>query len=253
MSTSFFQIDGGRPCDRRGFVHRKLLRVAGGVISNLPVVGAPFRVARQAVSLVTRKSARATVDRSLTARSGPRSAREKDIGRHLKFAPEGQQSIASRARDFFTSAQESDCRIPGQRRDPGTGECAFFLGERRGPNGGRDVGEAVMGRYGAALEPGIMTIDRSVCLRGMQLGNDGLCYNKGAISNKQRMWPAGRKPLLTGGEMRAISQAASAAKRLQGANKRLQEIGLIKKPAPRRSAKPKTEIVVHDAHHHSDH
>ena len=246
-----FQLDNGRPGDRRGFVHKRIARLAGKIIPNLPVIGAPFRVARQAVSLVTRPPARATVDRSLTARSGPRSAREKQVGRQVKFPELGGRSIATRAKDFFSGADDG-CRFP-RRRDPGTGECRVFVGERAGPNGGREVGDAVMGRYGAALEPGIMTIDRAVCLPGMQLGKDGLCYNKGAISNKERLWPAGRKPLLTGGEMRAINIAAGAGRRLQSATKRLQGLGLMKKAGPRRTAKAKTEIVVHDAHHHSEH
>ena len=251
MGDSMIQLDDGRPGDRRGFVHKKLLRVAGGIVSNLPVVGAPFRVARQAVSLVTRPSARATVDRSLVARSSPRSAREKQMGRELKFGG-AERSIVDRARDFIGRDESNGCVLPF-RRDPGTGKCKVFLGDRAGPNGGREVGEAVMGRFGAALEPGIMTIDRAVCLPGMQLGKDGLCYNKGAISNKERLWPAGRKPLLTGGEMRAINIAAGAGRRLSSATKRLQGLGLMKKAAPRKTPKAKTEIVVHDAHHHSDH
>ena len=245
-----FQLDNGRPGDQRGFVHKKLLRVAGGIVSNLPVVGAPFRVAKQAVALITRPSARATVDRSLVARSGPRSAREKQMGRELKFGPD--RSILDRARDFAGRNGDDGCVSPF-RRDPGTGKCKIFLGERAGPNGGMEVGDAVRGRYGAALEPGIMTIDRAVCLPGMQLGKDGLCYNKGAIKNSERLWPAGRKPLLTGGEMRAINVAAGAGRRLQSATKRLQGLGLMKKASPRRTPKAKTEIVVHDAHHHSDH
>jgi len=95
------------------------------------------------------------------------------------------------------------------------------------------VGEAVMGQYGAALVPGSQIVDRAVCLPGMQLGNDGLCYNKANITNKQRMWPAGRKPLLTGGDMRAISTAARAGRRLELATKRLQKMGMMKKPAGR--------------------
>jgi len=77
-------------------------------------------------------------------------------------------------------------------------------------------------------------IDRAVCLKGMQLGNDGICYNKSQISNKQRQWPAGRKPLLSGGDMRAISIAARAGRRLEGATKRLQRLGMMKKPTARR-------------------
>jgi len=101
---------------------------------------------------------------------------------------------------------------------------------------GGPVGDAVMGRYGAALVPGNMVVNRAVCLRGMQLGDDDLCYNRGQITNKQRAWPRGRKPLLTGGEMRAISIAATAGRRLERTAKRLQKIGLMKKPPPRRKA-----------------
>jgi len=92
------------------------------------------------------------------------------------------------------------------------------------------TGDAVMGRYGAALVPGSMVIDKAVCIRGMVLGNDGLCYNKSQVRNSDRMWPRGRRPLLTGGDMRAISTASRAASRLERTTKRLQKIGLMKKP-----------------------
>jgi len=105
-------------------------------------------------------------------------------------------------------------------------------------------GEAVMGRYGAALVPGSKIIDRADCtfggtVRGMILGDDNLCYNRGQISNKQRAWPRGRRPLLTGGDMRAISIASRAARRLTNTAVRLHEIGLIKKPIARKPRKKK--------------
>ena len=136
-----------------------------------------------------------------------------------------------------------DCVFP-RRLDPRTNRCRLFVGEESGPNGGAPVGEAVMGQYGAALQPGVMTINRAVCLPGMQLGDDGLCYNKAQISNKQRMWPAGRKPLLTGGDMRAISIAARAGRRLEGATKRLQRMGMMKKPARGRLAPGRSRALV---------
>jgi len=106
-----------------------------------------------------------------------------------------------------------------------------------------------MGRYGAGLVPGTHVINRAVCLRGMVLGNDGLCYNKSQISNKEREWPRGRRPLLTGGDMRAISTAARAGRRLEGATKRLQKIGLMKKPAPRRSSVSARQEALAIRHH----
>jgi hypothetical protein len=230
------QLDEGRPGDRRGFVHKKLIGVATSFIPG--PVGTIARTAagsifgekerRQNGAAFVRPPARGTISRTLTARSGRASAEEKQMGRQLKFGPEPQRtSIFDRAKRVLgfngQEPEPSGCVLPF-RRDPGTGKCKIFLGERAGPDGGAPVGDAVMGRYGAALQPGIRTVDRAVCLPGMQLGNDGLCYNKGAISNKQRMWPAGRKPLLTGGEMRAISVAASAAKKVEGATKRLQTL-----------------------------
>jgi hypothetical protein len=88
----------------------------------------------------------------------------------------------------------------------------------------------MMGRYGAAMVPLSITSARSDCsfggaVRGMILGDDGLCYNSSQISNKERKWPKGRAPLLTGGEMRAISTAARAAGRLNRTSKRLDKVG----------------------------
>jgi len=118
------------------------------------------------------------------------------------------------------------------------GECELDVVP--GPGGGgvgarRDVGAAVVGRFGVALEPGVQQITRRICLEGMQLGKDGLCYNKGILTNRQREWPRARRPLLTGGERNAITKAAAAGRKLERASKQLQSIGLMKKPAARRT------------------
>jgi len=94
----------------------------------------------------------------------------------------------------------------------------------------------VMGRYGAAYEGNSRFIRRTTCLPGDLVGDDGLCYNRKSLTNKERMWPRGRAPLLTGGQMRAISIAATAGAKLERTTKRLQKIGLMKKPAPRARA-----------------
>ena len=86
----------------------------------------------------------------------------------------------------------------------------------------------------AGLVTGIGRIEGTLC---MVVANDGLCYNRSQISNKERMWPRGRRPLLTGGEMRAISIASRAAGRLTRTAVRLQDIGLIKKPVARKPRK----------------
>ena len=95
------------------------------------------------------------------------------------------------------------------------------------------AGVPVMGRFGAGFEPSVFMTDTRRCGRGAVLGVDGICYNKRDLRNNERFWPRGRRPLLTGGEMRAISTASSAAKKLQRKQKQLESLGLLKRPAPR--------------------
>lgn len=85
----------------------------------------------------------------------------------------------------------------------------------------------LVGQMGA-WEPQVMTQTTRRCGPGAVLGMDGLCYDRRAISNRQRMWPKGRKPLLTGGEMAAISKAARAARRVNSTRKRLKKLGMLK-------------------------
>jgi len=117
-----------------------------------------------------------------------------------------------------------------------------FITPTRPPTGEEGLllpfGEAVMGRFGAGLKPAVFSQQRRACPRGSVLGapepdGSSLCYNKRDISNKERAWPRGRRPLLTGGEMRAISTASAAAKKLQRKQKQLESLGLLKRPAPR--------------------
>jgi len=213
-------IEDLTPGMQRGFVHKRLIKAAGGFIT-----GGPGGALKGFIA----PSVRRPPPRSTTARPGAISAGEKEQGRAIKFPG-------------ITPFGGSRCVFP-LRPHPVTGACVMpFLGDRPGRDDqplqigpGTGVGDAVMGRYGAALEPGSKIIDRAICLRGMVLGDDNLCYNRSQITNKERMWPRGRRPLLTGGDMRAISTAARAGRRLEGATKRLQKIGLMKKPG-RRSA-----------------
>ncbi len=235
MSNTKYALDCGPPNDRRGFVHKRLLGAAKGLATG-GISGGLVGFATGGVPV------RRTPPRSTVARPSARSAAGKNLGRELKLGGNG----VSRKGIFGEG-----CVLPF-RRDPRTGECKIFLGTQTGrdddlipqapgtellPMPSGPPGEAVMGRFGVAMVPGNRVIDRAVCLRGMQLGLDGLCYNKGQINNSQRMWPKGRRPLLTGGEMRAISIASKAATRLTNTAVRLQEIGLIKKPVARKRPK----------------
>lgn len=209
----------GRPGDRRGFIHKKILGGISKISGLVPIPGAGA-ISRITGALAGRGRAVGPPMRGF----GIPSETQKEFGRSTKF---GGESLTT-----TSLIPKLGCVWPF-REDPITGECKLFAGDRPGPNGGEPVGDAVMGQYGAGLTPGVMNIRRAVCLRGMQLGNDGVCYNKSQISNKQRMWPAGRKPLLTGGDMRAISTASRAGKRMDVATKRLQKMGMMKKPVRR--------------------
>jgi len=95
------------------------------------------------------------------------------------------------------------------------------------------TGEAVLGQFGAGFEPEVFDTMVRRCPRRAVLGADGICYNRGDLRNSDRFWPRGRRPLLTGGDMRAISTASSAAKKLQRKQKQLQQLGLLPKPSTR--------------------
>jgi len=95
------------------------------------------------------------------------------------------------------------------------------------------AGVAVLGQFGAGTEPAVFDTMVRRCPRKSVLGADGICYNRGDLRNSDRWWPRGRRPLLTGGDMRAISTASSAAKKLQRKQKQLEGLGLLKRPAPR--------------------
>jgi len=95
---------------------------------------------------------------------------------------------------------------------------------------------AVTGQFGAGFEASIVSREMRLCPPKTVLGVDGVCYNRRDLRNDERAWPRGRRPLLTGGEMRAVSTASAAAKKLQRKQKQLQELGLLPKPQRARRA-----------------
>jgi len=126
--------------------------------------------------------------------------------------------------------------IPPFRRNA-VGDCvAPFMGDQPGA----EAGAAIMGQFGAALVPEQVGTVTLRCLPGMVLGRGNLCYNKRDIRNSDRKWPKGRKPLGTPGELAALAKAASFGRRMESTVKRMQKIGVLKKPkgrsAPRRPA-----------------
>ena len=231
------------PHDVRHFIHKRIGRAAKSFVTSgfnplaavggflAPMPSQPFR--------------------GVTARPSATSVAQKSFAQQLKFQPPPHHSPGVTHIHPVSAAAVSVARLPciwpfrmfeGKCVPP-------FLGDRPGPDRpspsdpvlgpGAPVGNAVMGRYGAALTPGSRIIDRAVCLRGMVLGDDGVCYNRSQIKNSERMWPRGRRPLLSGGDMRAISIASRAASRLTRTAQRLQEIGLIQKPIVKARRKKK--------------
>ena len=100
------------------------------------------------------------------------------------------------------------------------------------------AGQTVMGRYGAGMTPIAELRNHRTCLSGMVLGNDGICYNRKDVTNREREWPRGRRPLLTGGDRNAITRAARAARAIQRTEKQLQKLGMLKKPSRRAAPRP---------------
>tara|TARA_B100000949_G_C14281555_1_gene452090 strand:- start:1681 stop:2064 length:384 start_codon:yes stop_codon:yes gene_type:complete len=93
------------------------------------------------------------------------------------------------------------------RIDPVTQECKIFAGEIAGP----DTGGVPMAGNGRrpTVSPGAMGITRLTCPKGYILNTDNNCEWGLARNAKARKWRPGRKPLFTGGDLNAISKAAS--------------------------------------------
>jgi len=116
-----------------------------------------------------------------------------------------------------------DCLIPGQRIDPITGECKFFLGTQPGPDpiaGGGGTGMAVQGAFGMpAMQPMSEMRRRLSCPSGMVLGKDDLCYPRAVLrrDSRFRKWRPGMRPVLTGGERHGIARARRSITRAKEA------------------------------------
>jgi len=241
--------DGIRPRlgDQRRFFHKKILSGIGKVAGLAGGFGLPIPGVGLVAGLATKlaggqRAAQRLCPPGQRLTSGGNCIRDVSLARTSSLV----QKEAGKDAKFGGAGAEAGpqtCFLPF-RWSRIQQKCALFLGEDVGPNGNGvtgpgavPLGEVVMGIYGAGVRPGSQMIDRAVCGRKMQLGDDGVCYNKSQISNKQRMWPAGRRPLLSGGDMSAISTAARAGKRLDLATKRLQKMGMMKKPTPRRTTR----------------
>lgn len=132
--------------------------------------------------------------------------------------------------------------IPGQLVEPAgcPGGTIPFRGKCVDPSAALPGGDPFVfeapsgngaGFLGNGSSPMVDTRQYRECGRGAVLARDGLCYDKRVVRNSDRMWPRGRRPLLTGGDMNAITKAARAARRVRGTQKKLQKLGLLPKPS----------------------
>jgi len=260
-------ILNGKPGDARGFVHKKIFGgikgAVGGVVGSIVrgSIPTPASIVRGGVSGFFGRPAPSVIRRpplptfhggippalagvKVAITCGPGSRPDPILGITCIPFP-GDPRLGGRQLPGGTI-------IGGQITpgpcDPGQIFRDGFCQTIGSPAGG--VGEAVMGRFGAALEPMFVTQNVMRCLPGMVLGKAGpggipLCYNKKQISNKERLWPKGRAPLLTGGDMRCIAKAAAAANKLKRTQKRLEDIGLLKKPTrSKQKALPRGRSVI---------
>jgi len=229
----------GKPDDERSFVHKRLFGAAKGLLGGGPLgaIGgflSPTSAYRPGGAALQRLPQPIAVPRGVPWQQ--LTSAQLDV-----LAGPNWRKLSEAALDILTGTT-----TPRRGIAPGGngGACTppnFYVGDicvAPGTPAG-EPGQAVMGQYGAALEPLFFTINQRRCLPGMILGKDKLCYNVGAISNKERLWPKGAAPLLTGGEMSAIRKAATAAGKFQRAGKRLAAVGKTFAGPSTRRAQPR--------------
>jgi len=212
-----------RPSDKRGFVHKRIGRAIGGFIGGGPIGAIGGFVGGGGGGGGTAQTPELSQAHREQHRRGIDVLGHASHGHIISPQPIGRS---------FEPLAPDPCQWPA-RTDPNTGQCSVFMGREPGlddPTTG--AGAAVMGRYGAALHPVVEQRMHRECLPAMVLGNDGLCYNrtgKGSISNRNRAYPKGRAPLLTGGQRNCITTAKKAATALEKEASNLEDMGMLKR------------------------
>lgn len=224
-----FRDNGGRPGDERGFLGSLIKKIGfglggpEGVIAIGERLGGPLgeaaRLGRQLLPRPTGQPIATTVIPTTFAPTGTTTG--------IPGFPTGIPGAG-----FAGGNGAGPCRPPLVRDPMGRGFCVAPTS----PLGAEVLGgRATQGRFGPAEVPGSVLRDIATCSRGMVLGKDGLCYDR--LPNRDRLYPRGRRPLLTGGDMRAISRAAAAGRKMARVRSDLTGIGLLKPPPKRRRKK----------------
>jgi len=220
--------------DARGFVHKRVIGGIGGAVGGF-LKGGPAGVIGGAVGGFVGGGAPARTGCPPGFNPGPGGGCVPAVAKVPGLRGFAQRVIPGGATGFETTlpvlspfqqriAREQAARLA--RGEPAIvtpgGTLVIDPGAVPSPQIG--TGQAVVGRFGAGMEPMVRQTSVRECARGAVLAVDGLCYNRRDLRNSERFWPRGRRPLLTGGEMRAISTAASAARKLQRKQKDLQDL-----------------------------
>ena len=227
-----FDGDRTRPCDQRAFLHKKIFGGISKIAGLAGLIGIP---GASAVSKITGGFGR--------RRPPPPAAFQPQL-----FAPPPPVQVipTTFAPRPFTTVVPGNLPFGGGGGGGGNGAGPCPPPLQRSPAGnciypgsprGAEVfgGNVIAGQYGAGYVAGSRIVDVAQCPRGTVLGKDGVCYAN--LANKNRLYPRGRRPLLTGGDMRAISRARTAGNRLANAKQDLLAIGMLKAAGPRKRRK----------------
>lgn len=214
-----------KPNDVRAFVHRRIISAATGFLGG-GVIGAVSGFARGGGRRPSTRRGGAPIAPLPSIRApGLRSSQRSFISRSLASPIAGP---CPRGQIFRNGRCQGRGVIPVVKE--------FFTGPGGGENGAARFGTG-------AYAPTVEMRDHRSCFPGDVLGRDGFCYSKGDISNKNREYPRGRRPLGTPGEMAALSKAAAFGRRMETTVKRMQRIGVLKKPRRSVSRRPAPKLL----------
>ena len=229
-AMQMFDGDRTRPGDERGFLHKSkfgkfVTGAVGSVVSAVPVVGTVAKaigVAQQVRKSVFRGGRDTRT--AFTVPQLPSVVPQTFISTVKPSTFPGQFGGGD---STGVPVSNGPCQPP-LIRSP-MGNCI----SPKSPRGAElFAAQVIAGQYGAGFIAGSKLVDVAQCPRGTVLGKDMICYAN--LANKNRLYPRGRRPLLTGGDMRAISRARTAGNRLANAKSDLIAIGMLKAAGPRK-------------------
>jgi len=235
------------PHDQRNFIHKsRFTRGITGAVRGFVTGGVQGALTGGVTGLVGggQPQPRMALNRPSTRTGGAPVARHRPSDRPgFRAGGNIRRAAAARRRTARTLVSTAQPAGPSKQ-----GRCPSGTKRVRGlcvdiaaalPGGDPLVTRALPAGARGPYGPIIDVREVRICLPGDVLGRDGNCYNRKDISNKNREWPRGRRPLGTPGELAALAKAASFGRRMETTVKRMQKIGVLKKPARRSLPRPR--------------